>query len=203
VERDGWAPYRSFKNATHQSCYAHLLRRCHDILETAQRGAARFPRQVKDLLQNGLELRDRRDAGLLSPHGLAVAIGRLEARRDRLLDWQPSVAENARLVKHLRNERDALFTYLKAPDVQATNWRAEHAVRYMVPLRKVFGGNRTWSGAHTQQILASVRRTSVQQGCDPAELLVWASRSPVPVVAEWLCSDQQPPPELPLPPAPR
>lgn len=203
LERDGWAPYRSFENATHQSCNAHLLRRCNDILETAERGAARFPTQVKDLLQAGLDLRDRRDAGLLSPHGLTVAIGRLEARRDRLLAWKPIVEENARFVKHLRNERDALFTYLKQPDVQATNWRAEHAVRYMVPLRKVFGGNRTWSGAHTQQVLASVRRTSIQQGYDPGALLVWASRSPVPVVAEWLCSDQLPPPEISLLPAPR
>lgn len=203
LERDGWAPYRSFENATHQSCNTHLLRRCNDMLEMAKRGAARFPTQVKELLQDGLELRDRRDAGLLSPHGLAVAIGRLEARRDRLLAWQPTVEENARFAKHLRNERDALFTYLKQPDVQATNWRAEHAVRYMVPLRKVFGGNRTWSGALTQQVLASVRRTSIQQGYDSAGLLVWASRSPVPVVAEWLCSDQLPPSEISLLPVPR
>lgn len=202
LERDGWAPYRSFENATHQSCNAHLLRRCRDILENAKRGAARFPAQVRQLLQDGLALRERRDAGLLSAHGLAVAIGRLEARRDRLLAWQPTVEENRRLVKHLRNERDALFTYLHQPGVQATNWRAEHAVRYMVPLRKVFGGNRTCSGAITQQVLASVRRTSTQQGHDPAAVLVWASRSPVPVVAKWLRPGNIEPPKILLPTSP-
>jgi len=30
--RDGWAPYRSFGKATHQSCLAHLLRRCDELI---------------------------------------------------------------------------------------------------------------------------------------------------------------------------
>jgi hypothetical protein len=32
LERDGWAPYRKFTHATHQSCLAHLLRRCDELL---------------------------------------------------------------------------------------------------------------------------------------------------------------------------
>ena len=35
---DGWAPYRCFKEATLQTCYNHLLHRCHELLETATRG---------------------------------------------------------------------------------------------------------------------------------------------------------------------
>jgi transposase len=30
--REGWAPYRRFTEATHQTCYAHLLRRCRELL---------------------------------------------------------------------------------------------------------------------------------------------------------------------------
>ena len=45
---DGWAPYRCFKEATLQTCYNHLLHRCHELLETATRGAVRFPRLVKE-----------------------------------------------------------------------------------------------------------------------------------------------------------
>ena len=41
VVRDGWAPYRKLPQATHQTCLAHLLRRCHGLLDVAQRGAAR------------------------------------------------------------------------------------------------------------------------------------------------------------------
>ena len=32
LERDGWAPYRKFLHATHQTCLAHLLRRVADLL---------------------------------------------------------------------------------------------------------------------------------------------------------------------------
>ena len=71
---DGWAPYRCFKEATLQTCYNHLLHRCHELLETATRGAVRFPRLVKAILRHALALRDRRDAGEISPHGLRVAV---------------------------------------------------------------------------------------------------------------------------------
>ena len=40
---DGWAPYRCFKEATLQTCYNHLLHRCHELLETATRGGGALP----------------------------------------------------------------------------------------------------------------------------------------------------------------
>jgi transposase len=48
--------------------------------------------------------------------------------------------------------------------VQATNWRAEQAIRPAVVTRKVWGGNRTWAGAGAWKVLASVLRTASQQG---------------------------------------
>jgi transposase len=47
------------------------------------------------------------------------------------------------LTNHLLRERDALFTFLNRPGLEATNWRAEQAFRPMVVARKVWGGNRT------------------------------------------------------------
>ena len=79
ISRDGWGPYRRYLAARHDSCKAHLLRRCNELLEVAERGAARVPHEVKRILQGALALRDRRDLGEISPHGLAVARGRLEA----------------------------------------------------------------------------------------------------------------------------
>jgi transposase len=192
--RDGWAPYRQFRRAVHQTCLGHLLRRCSGLLETAERGAARFPHAVKDILQDALDLRDRRDQGLLSAHGLAVATGRLEARMDRLLEWQPTVPENRRLVKHLRHERPALFTFLRRPELEATNWWGEHAIRPAVVTRKVCGGNRSWRGAHTQEVLASVLRTSWQQRVDFYAVMEHLLRSPVPVVAHRLIPPATGPP---------
>lgn len=180
IVRDGWGPYRRFQHATHQTCLGHLLRRCHDNLETAVRGTARFPHAVKALLQDALALRDRHARHALSPHGFAVARGRLEARGDRLFSWQPLDEDNRKLAAHLARERDAVFTFLYRPDVPATNWAAEQAIRPAVVTRKVCGGNRTWRGAHTQEVIASVLRTCAQQSRDCYALLVrlLCTRSP-------------------------
>ena len=54
------------------------------LLETSQRGAARFPHAVGRLRLRTLVLRARRDHGELVGHGLRVALGRLEAHTDRV-----------------------------------------------------------------------------------------------------------------------
>ena len=71
--RDGWAPYRQFTQAGHQTCVAHLLRRCRDLMTDHPR--APFAARVKTLLQQALRIRDRRTAGTMSAHGAAVARG--------------------------------------------------------------------------------------------------------------------------------
>jgi transposase len=167
LTHDGWAPYDRFWRALHQSCLAHLLRRCGEMIEVATRGAVRFPRQVKQLLQDALDLRDRHEAGQVSDHGLAVACGRLEKRRDRLLKWTLANPANERLGKHLDKHRGQLFTFLRHPELEATNWRAEQAIRPAVVNRKVWGGSRTPAGAEAQSILMSVLRTCAQQHRDP------------------------------------
>jgi hypothetical protein len=68
--------------------------------------------------------------------------------------------------------------------VQATNWRAEHAIRPAVVSRKPWGGNATWKGATTWQVLASVLATAAQQQHDPVALLIGLLRKPGPDVAE-------------------
>jgi transposase len=161
---DGWSPYDRFEQAHHQQCLAHLLRRCHDLLHTATRGAVLFPRRVQALLQQALELRDRHQAGTVSDHGVAVAGGRL---RNLLADlvYPPKVnAANDRFAEHLWQHLDDLFTFLAYPAIEATNWLAEHAMRFGVILRKVWGGNRTWAGAKAQAVLMSFWRTCWQQG---------------------------------------
>jgi hypothetical protein len=83
----------------------------------------------------------------------------------------------------LARERDALFTFLGHNDVQATNWRAEHAIRPAVVRRKAWGGNLTWSGAQNWQVLASTLASTHLQRRDPVALLVPLLRAPGPVLA--------------------
>lgn len=173
LTHDGWAPYDRFWRALHQTCLAHLLRRCEEMIEAASRGAVRFPRQVKDLLIDALTLRDRHEAGIVGDHGLAVACGRLETRRDRMLKWTLANPANERLARHLAKHRHQLFTFLRHRQLDATNWRAEQAIRPAVVNRKVWGGSRTEAGAQAQSILMSVLRTCAQQHRDS---LVFISR---------------------------
>jgi len=167
---DGWSPYDHFTDALHQQCLGHLLRRCHELLETATRGAVRFPRRVAELLQRGLDLRDRQAAGTISDHGVAVARGRLEHALAEAVFPPKANAANERLAAHLWKHIDQLFTFLRWPGLDATNWRAELAIRFGVILRKVWGGNRTWVGARAQAVLMSVWRTCWQQGHSALDL---------------------------------
>ena len=151
----------------------HLLRRCEHLLEDHPHCG--WAAQVQDTLQAGLALRDRRNAGSLSAHGLATARGRLLARLSRLIDKPPPLDDAERFAAHLATEFPAIFTFLWDPSVDATNWRAEQAIRPAV-IRKVCGGNRTRKGADTQQILASVVRTARQRNLDLPALFATTGR---------------------------
>ena len=143
--------------------------------------AAHFPLAVKELLQQGLSLRDRYLEQKISLHGLWTATGRLEAKLDRLLERRYREPANRRLAKHLRHERPYLFTFLYCPGlVDATNNLAERVMRLLVVIRKNWGGNRTQNGARAQAILTSVLRTAQQQDKDAFQLLVDLLRSPQP-----------------------
>ncbi len=168
---DGWSPYDRFENARHQQCLNHLLRRADNMAATATRGAVCFPRRVAELLRDSLNLRDRHAAGEISRHGLAVARGRLENQLSDLIFPPKTNAANERLAQHLWNHRDALFTFLRRPGLDATNWRAELAIRFGVILRKIWGGSRTWAGARAQAVLMSVWRTCWQRGHSALDLL--------------------------------
>jgi transposase len=168
---DGWSPYDRFVDAHHQQCLQHLLRRCDEMEAVAARGAVCFPRRVAELLRAGLDLRDRHAAGEVSRHGMAVARGRLENQLSDLIFPCKTNAANERLAQHLWAHRDDLFTFLRQPGLDATNWRAELAIRFGVILRKVWGGSRTWAGARAQSVLMSVWRTCWQQGRSALDFL--------------------------------
>ncbi len=175
LERDGWAPYRRFTTARHQTCHAHLLRRTGELIADSVARRARVPHAVRRILKDALALRDQRDVIDAEEFGLKVTD--LNERTDKLLQIRPTHDPNRRLLGHLANEREHLFTFLTEPGVQATNWRAEQALRPAIVNRKSWGGNRSWQGARTQETLMSVIRTARQQNIDPVELMTSAQHS--------------------------
>jgi transposase len=180
--RDGWPPYRKFPHALHQTCLAHLLRRCRTLIRD-QHDVHCAPR-VQTVLQRALRVRDRYRAGRMSAHGVAVARGHLQNQLNLLID-DPSrrrVVQN--FAAHLAIEFPAIFTFLLEPAaIDATNWRAEQALRPAVVTRKVCSGNRSTRGAHTQEVLASVLRTIQQRDLDAAVILPALLRRRHPIAA--------------------
>ncbi len=128
--------------------------------------------------------RDRCNAGELSEHGLASVRGRLVARLGRLIDAPPPLDDAERFARHLATEFAAVFLFLWDLSIDATNWRAEQAIRPAVVIRKVCGGNRTRHGADTQQVLASVVRTARQRHLDLPPLIATMLRATDPVVPD-------------------
>jgi hypothetical protein len=76
--------------------------------------------------------------------------------------------------------------------LDATSNAAERALRRMVIARKVWGGNRSWKGAQTQQVLVSVLRTIRQQGKDPFPRMVDLLRSPAVQILDIVPEDNWP-----------
>ena len=168
------------------------MRRARDLARDHPR--APFAARVTITLQQALGIRDRRVAGVISPHGAAVARGHVLTHLFTALDHVGSVPDMQRFAAHLSTELPALFSFLFDPAVDATNWRAEHALRPAVVNRKVCGGNRSARGAHTQQVLTSVLRTAQQRQLDASEVLVELLRAPQPTVSQTLAPPPEPSP---------
>jgi transposase len=179
--RDGWAPYRQFVKAFHQSCAGHLLRRCRLLCRDHPR--ARFPARVARILQKALRVRDRYAAGAVSAHGVDVARGHLFNQTLAALEDVGTVPDVQRFARHLRTELPALFSVLVDPAIDATNWRAEQAIRPAVVTRKMCGGNRSLQGAETQQVLASLLRTAHQRSLDADDIVTTLLQAPAPIMA--------------------
>ena len=160
---DGFASYDRFQRALHQQCVAHLLRRADELLASARGGAVRFPRQVQALLRAGLADRARLTAAGAAPEAWEAVRWQRTVELAALLERPKTHPGNAALAGHLAAHLAEWFTFLEVPGLDATNWRAEQAIRPAVVNRKVWGGNRTTAGATAQAVLTSVLATCQQQ----------------------------------------
>ena len=184
---DGWAPYDQFTNAGHQQCLRHLQQRCQRILSTAVGGAVHFPRTVLELVDIAFAVRRDYQAGLLSDDQMVDEGLGLACCLEELVQGRFSYEPNRRLAKHLDRHLMEWFWFLIDPDIDATNYRAEQAVRPAVVNRKVWGGNRTWNGARPQSVLSSVLRTCTQMGRSGFDYLIHTLCSPrsIPIFGAW------------------
>jgi transposase len=180
IVRDGWVVYNQYDHATHQSCLAHLLRRCREMEADLPRSDRKIPAAAKAILKDALAARD------LDPSGRAAAAVEVSSRLESLCARPVKHDANRRLLAHLSRQAPAMFTFLTADPalgLDATNWRAETGIRPAVVNRKVWGGNRTWRGARTQGRITSIIRTANQHGIDAVTYLADRARGPDPGLA--------------------
>ena len=85
---------------------------------------------------------------------------------------------NERLAAHLHRHAGQLFTFLRHKGIDATNHRAEQAIRPAVVNRKVWGGNRTEAGAVAQSILMTVLFTAAKLKRDGLQVVSQILSSP-------------------------
>lgn len=175
--RDGYVVYNNYDQATHQSCTAHILRRCHEMEADLPRADRKIPAAAKAILLDGLAARD---LPVADRPGAAIE---LRTRLNALCARPPGHDANRRLLKHLANQADAMFTFLTVEGIDATNYRGEQAVRPCVVNRKTWGGNRTWNGARTQGVITSVIATAAKHSIDAVDYLAARARSPDPGLA--------------------
>jgi transposase len=159
MTHDGFSSYDRFRKATHQQCLGHILRRVRELQAQATRGAVHYPRKLIALFTEAIHLRNRHVAGEVTAEQLQQARGHFDARLRELAWPAREVPAYETLSAHLWKHRDEWFTFLEHPEVEPTNWEGEQAIRPAVVNRKVWGGNRTWSGAHAQEVLMSVLQT--------------------------------------------
>ena len=149
LERDGWAPFRRFTLARHQTCHAHLLRRTGELLADSTAGQARVPHAARRILKDALALRDRRD--VIDAAQFALKVTDLNERADKLLAMHPTREPNRKLLLYADRARAPVH-------VPGRPRRAGHELARRAGAQtgdgqpQELGGNRTWQGAHAQQV---------------------------------------------------
>ena len=164
--------HHALENWLKQKCLSHLLKDLKELTETKVRGAVRFAREVKELLQSALALKVQKDQ--LSASAYQRQAQALEVCLDELIDAKRQLTnpDNARFAKRLRKHRKHILRFLYVDELDATNNLAERQLRPAVITRKTNGCNRTSEGAQTHSILGSVLATCRQQAVPILEYLI-------------------------------
>jgi hypothetical protein len=149
-----------------QKCLFHLLNELSRIetLSPRCREIKRVSKTVWDVIQAGIRLKARREK--LTERTFERKLADLNSRLGALNFFRYTNDDCARVVARIWKHRDELLTFVKHAHVEYHNNTAERAIRFSVLLRKVTGGNWSWSGARTHEILMSVLQTCRRRGID-------------------------------------
>jgi hypothetical protein len=165
---DCLASYENLPFTMHK-CYAHHLKAIAQARNRKPQDQHAYLNELTTLLHAAMMLDRMR--GDLPPPEYARIRRHLDQRADALILPKRTDPDEERVANRLRKRRRWLFTFLDHPGIEATNNRAERALRPAVIARKLSCGNKTQRGKHTWEILASLAATCHQRGQNLVEFL--------------------------------
>ena len=155
-----------------QKCLSHLLKNLSEVEETKTGRAKSFTRELKVTLRQGLELWQQHTRGEISiqtyrRRGKIVE----ETLTTQLRDRKLSDADNQRMLNGIgmQHERGRVLLFLKHPEVEPTNNRAERGLRGGVIARKVSHCSKNRAGARTYEAMKSIVATLAARGYNVAK----------------------------------
>ncbi len=155
---DRFSAYKALAKKTkniQQDCWAHILDDSKELASFYGENGEHIHQVLKDIYKKALEFDHK---------GTDEDIENLFQEMADSLVRPYSSMHCHRFVLNLLKEKDNLFEFVRNPDVDATNNRAERGIRHSVVARKISGGSKSEKGAEIYGILTSVLLTVHQKG---------------------------------------
>ncbi|KXA89221.1 hypothetical protein AKJ57_05640 [candidate division MSBL1 archaeon SCGC-AAA259A05] len=175
IVSDGWSSYATHvkniaANSDLQRCWAHLLREADDLKSEEGKRLARKLHEIYGELKTFL-LRDPPPGERERKKEWAIA-----SVKD-LIEQDYENGKVIKLMKKIKNGFDHWFTFLRDPELEPTNNRAERALREHVVQRKIIGTLRNEKGMKIHETITTILATWEQNGLDPYEEMLKAFRN--------------------------
>lgn len=153
---DDYGSYQSL-NYSHQSCWAHLLRKARDYANFE--GSSHEIKEIKQKLDNlykeisNFISTDPDKTNRQEKH--AIYLSELE----EICKPEYTSEDAKRVITRIKNQKENLLTCVLIKDVPMTNNLAERAIRPSVVNRKISGGSRSLEGSQMHVVNMSVIQT--------------------------------------------
>ena len=176
-----------FGELRQQKCLSHLLKNASEVEELKRGPAKNFPRELKGILREGIGLWREHREGQIAEEEFRIRGEETDLKltwhlRDRAL----KDPDNQRLLDGIgaQHDKGRVLLFLKSPEVEPTNNRAERGLRPAVIARKTSQCSKNESGERQFETMKSIVTTLKLRGQDVvrclASLLRGAPMPPAP-----------------------
>ena len=155
------AQNKTFAEAGHQLCHAHLIRDLQFLIEIDQN---LWAYRMKYLLLAAQRARDHIWQVSFAPALRQIILNAYQKHLSDLNAWPDSNNQNVlRLQKRFRKHSDSILRFMAYPDIPSDNNSSERAIRMAKVKQKISGCFRSVSGAQTYAWLLGIIETAKKQ----------------------------------------